>query len=447
MKDGNGVQQWVKPLRMHFYGLATNDSWCEILIPLKRFDRIDFSRVQQYFMWTADTTMGYTTNRTYYLDDIYFTNGYGGALDNYTETNFGIYSERVEQTINMNYDTELSIWTNDGGGMILSDDAADFSEGTRAWKMTGTGAWMGFGIYAWPGNAWTDMSAYADGVFRFSYKGTRPVAKIGAQSRNADNSLRDALANAYDLMTYFGLKTNNTWSDVAIPVRYLIWKGLDISRVFHYFIFAQDASAGYTAGDECRVDNIYWTKTPGGNMNWTTNTNNTGFGLYSETVPLGVTWDVDMKMYVWTAWGGGMTVQEVFGGAGEAFNSWKLTGTGAWMGMGLTVYPVNTVKNMTAFAGGHLNFMFKGGKRFNKIGVGSEPCGNTHAWFTPEELAAYGLRLDNTWCRVRIPISAVTAKGVKLTEIQSYFQFVHDSASDYAVGDTFWLDNIYWSRD
>lgn len=444
LKDGHGVQQWVRPLQMAFYGLKTNDTWCQIAIPLKKFDKIDFSKIQQYFMWTADTSMGYTTNRIYYLDHVYFTNEYGGAYDNYVETNFGIYSESVEQSINMNYDTELSIWTNDGGGMTLSDDPADVGEGTRSWKLTGTGAWMGMGIYAWPGETWRDMSAYANGALHFMYKGTRSITKIGTQSRKADGTLLDAAVPGFDLTKYFGLKTDNTWGEVVIPLSYFKWKGLDLSRVFQYFYLAQDNNTGYVPGDICRIDNIYWTKTPGGNMSWTTNTNNAGFGIYSETVPLGVLWDADTIMEVWN----GVRVTEMTSDSPEGFHYWKFTATapdGGWLGLGIRVAGED-IKDMSAYSAGHVNFLFKSTSTFSGIGFAWEWCGNPKAYFSPAELAAYGMKLDGTWCQVRIPISAIIAKGMLVDQLKYYFIFLA-SGSKYTAGATYYFDNLYYSKN
>lgn len=446
LKDGNGVQQWIKPIQMTVYGLNTNDAWNRITIPLRKFDKIDFSKIEQYFMWSADTTMGYTTNRAYYLDHIYFTNVYSGPFDNYVETNFGIYSESVEQSVNMNYDTELSIWTNGGGGMVLSDDAADVGEGTRAWKLTGTGTWMGFGIFAWPGNAWKDMSAYANGALHFMYKGAKTVAKIGSQSRKGDGSLYDAAVPGFDLANYFGLKTNNTWGEVVIPVSYLRWKGLDVSRVNQYFYLAQDINAGYVPGDIFRIDNIYWTKTPGGNMSWTTNSNTlAGFGIYSETVPLGVKWDVDTIMEVWH----GAAVLELTGDSPEGFHYWKITATdgpGGWMGLGIRVKGDDDISDMSAYANGHVNFLFKGTAMFDGIGFGWEWCGNPKVFFSPSELAAYGLKRDGAWCQVSIPVSAIAAKGLKIFEWKFYFIF-QSSGQNYVSGANYYFDNIYYSKN
>lgn len=258
LKDGNGEQQWVRPLRLSCYGLQTNDAWCSVSVPLKVFDRIDFTKIEQYFMWTADASMGYTTNRAYYLDHVYWCDTFTGVMDSFVETNFGIFSETVESSVSLGYDIEIAIW-NDGynsGGLTLENDPDDYGEGVKSWKLTGTRSWMGFSLYPLPSGNTRDMRAYTNGAVHFMYKGEKPFTKFGIES----GGNRQVWVTGADLALNYGLQTNGSWCSVSVPVSVFVAGGIDLSAISQYFMWVQTAASGYVVGDSYRLDNIYWSK-------------------------------------------------------------------------------------------------------------------------------------------------------------------------------------------
>ena len=72
IKDGSAVEKWVS-MADGSYGFVTNDTWCNVVIPLSAFPGINFASVQQYFMWVADSGLGYTVGSVYYIDNVYFS--------------------------------------------------------------------------------------------------------------------------------------------------------------------------------------------------------------------------------------------------------------------------------------------------------------------------------------------------------------------------------------
>jgi hypothetical protein len=182
----------------------------------------------------------------------------------------------------------------------------------------------------------------------------------------------------------------------------------------------------------------------------TTNTNvpptGTTFGLYSETVPVDVVWDTDGVMDVWNA---GFDVMDDTTTHGDGTTSMKLTclssaSTPAWAGLGLRTEPLNTFKNLSAFTGGYLKFMYRSTTMITKIGIKGGTTAATEKWITGAVLkSTYGLRNDNTWSQVTIPLSAFT--GLNLTNITQYFMLITDGAN-HVVGNEYWIDNIYFTK-
>lgn len=165
---------------------------------------------------------------------------------------------------------------------------------------------------------------------------------------------------------------------------------------------------------------------------------NITFGIYCETIPLTVKWDVDTKMDIWN----GMTVVQQSTYRGEGKYAWKFTGTGSWMGMGIRVNPLTAVRNMSAFSGGYLSFMFKGTKRF-KVGIKSVGTTTVEKWLTMTN-GKYGFYNNNVWCVVRLPLSVFS--GIDLSKIQQYFMFSADSTMGYTVGSVYYIDKVYWYK-
>ena len=168
---------------------------------------------------------------------------------------------------------------------------------------------------------------------------------------------------------------------------------------------------------------------------------NITYGIYAETIPLSVKWDVNAKLDIWN----GMTIAEQTTYKGEGTKAWKFTGTspsGTWMGMGIRVNPLTNLKSMSAFSGGYLSFMFKGTKRF-KVGIKSGGTTPVEKWIAMTN-GKYGFYNNNTWCVVRVPLSVFS--GVNLAKIEQYFMFAADSAVGYTKGSIYYIDRIYWYK-
>lgn len=336
---------------------------------------------------------------------------------------FGIFSETVSNMIVFDTDAKIEIWN----GMTIADDTATAGDGTTSWKFTGTGAWMGMGVRVEPNDAYRNLTAFASGSFRFMYKGSKGF-KIGLKSGIGT----EAFLYAAQLVPY-GLQTNNTWCSVSVPISE--FTGLDMSQIAQYFMFATDPSFGYAVGDIVNVDNIYFT------TNRTTVAGPRVFGLLTETYPNSVTWDTDGKIDIWQ----GLALSSDTTTVGDGLTSLKIVATGGvtWGGIGMRVEPLTSYKNLSAYVGGSLKFMFKSSKNFTKIGV--KDGNGIEAWVTGSTcISTYGMKIDNTWCTVTIPLSAF-GTTIDWTKIQQYLMFVADGAN-YVSGNTWNIDNIYISK-
>jgi hypothetical protein len=321
-------------------------------------------------------------------------------------------------------DAQIDIWN----GMSMSDDITTFGDGTMSWKFIGTapaGGWMGMGISVKPADVYRNLSAFAGGSYRFMFKGTKGF-KIGLKS----GASTEAWLLPSQLMPY-GLVTNGTWCTVSIPVS--AFAGLDMSQISEYFMFVADTSTGYSTGSVFNFDNIYFT------TNQTAVAGVSTFGLYTETYPVNVTWDSDGKIDIWN--GFAMASDTVVFGDGTM--SLKITAASStWGGFGMRVEPLTTYKNLSAYVGGSLKFMYKSSKNFTKIGV--KDGNGIEAYVTGAAcVSSYGMKIDNTWSTVTVPMSAFT--GIDWTKIQQYFMFVADGAN-YTSGNVWNIDNIYFVK-
>lgn len=165
------------------------------------------------------------------------------------------------------------------------------------------------------------------------------------------------------------------------------------------------------------------------------------FGLYTETYPVNVVWDTDAKMDIWNGFSLGPdsstfadgTVSLVFG-----------VSSSTWGGYAMRVEPITTLKDISAFSGGYLNFSYKSTKMITKVGIKSASPA-VEGWVTGAVCkSSYGLKDDGTWSAVKIPLSAFT--GVDLSKIEQYFMMVADGAN-WVAGNVWNIDNVYYSTN
>jgi len=179
--------------------------------------------------------------------------------------------------------------------------------------------------------------------------------------------------------------------------------------------------------------------------------NGATFGLYSETVPLGVIWDTSCKLFVWADYGAANSIaDDTINPAAEGTKSWRIVCTSTnvanpWFGIGISWFNKTTGDSTgyTDLSGyNYVNFSIRTTKQWKigiKDGLGDE------AWMTASQSYTYGARTNNAWSTVKIPLSAFT--GVDTHYVNQYFMFSSDITLGCLKQDTYWLDNIYFSQN
>lgn len=252
----NAQEAWVRASLMTAYGLQTNDTWCEVNIPISAliYDNpyLDLANINQFFMWVDENSQ---TGTVYYLDGIYWSKDYyGPAADHYTPTNFGLYSDTVENSVLWDNNCKLDIWSDYDSGMELTNIQTNAFEGLNCWKMTGTGTnWTGMGIRFNPVTEYNDMSEYALGALHFAIKGTNSFS-VGIKSGTANK-----IWITSSQLSNLGYLPDGNWHELTIPMTN--FSGIDFTHISQYFMFMCDASLGYDIGIVFYLDNIYWSLT------------------------------------------------------------------------------------------------------------------------------------------------------------------------------------------
>lgn len=176
------------------------------------------------------------------------------------------------------------------------------------------------------------------------------------------------------------------------------------------------------------------------------------YTLYSETYTVDVLWAPQAGQDgVMEIWNNGFSFASDFTTFSEGAESLKLVCLASdspavpWAGLGLRTDPLNTLKNLSAYSAGYLNFMYKSTKLPTKIGIKGGTTTASERWITGAVLkSTYGLKDDGTWSSVRIPLTAFS--GLSLTTITYYFMFVTDGAN-HVIGNQYNIDNIYFSTN
>lgn len=176
-----------------------------------------------------------------------------------------------------------------------------------------------------------------------------------------------------------------------------------------------------------------------------TNSNSTSlFAVFSETLPMEVIWDTDIKMDVWNdGWNsGGCTLSDDSTTKVEGTNSLKIVGIAgkSWFGVAMRVEPITNFKDMTSYSNSVLKFWFKSSYNVTKVGIKSE---GIERWITGITCMSYGLKTNDTWSEVSIPMSAFT--GINFAKIEQYFMIVADGAY-YTTGRVWNLDLVYYTN-
>ena len=351
---------------------------------------------------------------------------------------FGIYCENIPVAVKWDNDTKMDIWYDAGAAMTVQDMVSGAAEGSKYWKLTGVSNWMGMGIRANPLSETRDLTAFDGGQIHFWYKGTKGF-QIGIQSCSNSDVQKAWVPSS--LMMYYGLKTNDTWSEVSVPISAFVYNNplINLSYMQQYFMWMANASFGYVTGDVHSIDGIYWSKDyygPAADHYTPTN-----FGLYSDSVESSVSWDDNCKLDIWADYYAAMQLTNIQTGAFEGANCWQLTGTGDWMAMSIRYNPDTAFNDMSYYALGALHFSVKGTNWF-KVGIKSGIASPAEAWITTNQLSAMGYVPDGNWHEMIIPLTNFT--GINFNEISQYFMFVCDANLGYNTNIVFYLDHIYW---
>lgn len=160
------------------------------------------------------------------------------------------------------------------------------------------------------------------------------------------------------------------------------------------------------------------------------------FGIYSESVPLGVNWGSDVALDVWD---GTTVITEEYNSAGDGISNYVYTGGGAgWLGVSYRVNPNTVYKDMHSYKEGSLRFMFRGTK---PIRVGIQDGAGTQRWVYAANIFNFGLKTNDTWCSVVIPFTNF-ATNINFSQIANYFTVIGETS--FTAGTIYRIDNIYW---
>ena len=181
------------------------------------------------------------------------------------------------------------------------------------------------------------------------------------------------------------------------------------------------------------------------------------FGIYSDTIPVSIVWDVDTELQWWGPTPTVLTleVNKIETGTFEGFYCWEFHGTNTsinWMGAGIIVLPdiPSNYRDLSIYSNGHFNFAYRGTKNF-KVGMSSgTPPSNEDAWLVSNiTLSNFGLKLDGSWCEISIPITnfKVPNPSFDITFVRQYFMFAANAGLGYTVGDKHYIDNIHYTKD
>ncbi len=163
-------------------------------------------------------------------------------------------------------------------------------------------------------------------------------------------------------------------------------------------------------------------------------------GLFSERVPVDVAWDTDTKLDIWKDWNGNMEIETMSEtNTPDGVSHWKLTGTGAWLGMGIRSEPLSNGRDLSAFTNGSLRFLYRGLHHFK---VGIKDVRGTERWVYSRDLAPFGFTNDGQWRRVIVPVQFFA--GIAFTNVQQFFMFTANGALGYEPGHVYELDDIHY---
>jgi hypothetical protein len=171
--------------------------------------------------------------------------------------------------------------------------------------------------------------------------------------------------------------------------------------------------------------------------------NSPGNGLSAGDISLSFAKDNVAKTEVFKDRGGGMRMEEIKSGDSS---SWKVTGTGDWMGMTLKVKDPAGYSDMTDYKMGSLRFRYKAGKGAFLVGVksrGQDDGKVVWAWIDVTNSSG-----PNQWYKVVIPVREFmkAPSTLDLRHIEHLFMFASFKENGYKPGDTFLIRDVAWTR-
>lgn len=175
--------------------------------------------------------------------------------------------------------------------------------------------------------------------------------------------------------------------------------------------------------------------------------------LYSENNSQDILWDTDIFMDIWE-WGTGKTwnlkLSDDTSDPYEGSISLKaeLTNTSPpsenWFAIAWR--SSEPLKDMRGYENGHINFYMKSDNIANlDIMMQTVTAGVTNDSFK-KKVSNYGFTADGKWHHVSIAISDLN-NFTDLSGILTYVVFVDNTLSDQVLGNSFYIDQVWWSPD
>lgn len=230
------------------FGLVRDGSWHEMLIPLNRFDNIDFNTISQMFMIVSDG--GAAANIA--IDNVYWIES--DTAPTPANGSYGIYTETAEHKtsgqFNLGVDGDFYIWEN-----TLTPITATTFEGTESLTYKSADGLTWFGA-AFTANKKLDLTAfsYADSYLHFTMRTySTATFQIGMKSGNVQNIGQKWITFKSGSDPY-GFARDGSVYEINIPMSDFA-SDVDLSQVSQLFelLGTEGAIGGFQIDDICFI--------------------------------------------------------------------------------------------------------------------------------------------------------------------------------------------------
>ncbi len=229
------------------FGLVRDNNWHEMLIPLNRFDNIDFNTINQIFMIASDggSASNIAIDNVYWIETASRPTPANGSYGLYTETP----AHKTTGKFSLGSDGDFYVWENT---LTSLDRTAKEGSSSLAYKSAPGLGWFGAAFTA---NVKLDLSAfrYPDSYLHFAMKTTSTATfQIGMKSGNVQDIGQKWITFTSGSDPY-GFARDGSWHDINIPMSQFA-ADVDLTQVSQ--IFELLGTAG--AIGEFQIDDIYF---------------------------------------------------------------------------------------------------------------------------------------------------------------------------------------------